>query len=293
MRLGPKILSDCVWSDITPDLERENITWIRSPGQSTSEVSVLDDYAFPHPVAGVNQYIFSGSAIRNMLATPTQNTTSEATRDRVSAFLGTVLDKEGNPTGGMETTMQKFVRLFRPYLIVTSKVGNAHASTIGFNGSAITGIFAGSNLGKIPSHTAATVQLEFRMPATHISCMPDCQGADCGILAVFDTDYSPSARDVETYPLGVNRVRYVVAPTCHEHLVHSYEQDQRLQSCFSSETRYYAYEIAIRRIAVIPRYGDCSLVKIDPSTIAVPEYQVDFSPSWYHQRYMISVDEKE
>ena len=293
MLLGPKILSDCVWSDNSQDLERENITWIRSSGQTKSEVSLLDDYAFPHPVAGVNQYIFSASAIRHMLTIPTLNKTSEASRDKVSAFLGTELDKEGKPGGGLETTLQKFVRLFRPYLIVTSKLDSAYSSTIGFNGNAINGIFDGSNRGHIPSHPAATVQLELRMPAAHVSCMPNCEGVDCGIFAVFDTDYSPSARDMKTYPFGVNRVRYVVAPTCQEHLVHLYEQEQKRQRCFSSETHYYAYEIAIRRIAFIPRYDECSLVKINPSTIAVSEYHVDFSPSWYHKRYMICVDDQE
>lgn len=293
MRLGPKILSDCVWSDLSPELERENITWIRSSGQSTSEVSLLDDYAFPHPVAGVNQYIFSACAIRHMLSIRNLNTTSEATRDKVSAFLSTKLDTEGNPGGGVETTLQKFVRLFRPYLIVTSRVGNAHSATIGFNGNAINGLFAGSNLGQIPFHPAATVQLELKMPAAHVACMPKCEGFDCGIFAVFDTDYSPSARDMTTYPFGVNRVRYVVAPTCHEDLVHLYEQEQRLQCPLSRETEYYAYEIAIRRIAVIPSYNECSLLKVNASTIAVPEYQVDFSPSWYHQRYMICLDGKE
>lgn len=292
MRNAPRVLSDIIWPDLSPDLEKENITWIRSPGQSTSEVSLLDDYLFPHPVSGVNQYIFSANAVRNMIAIRTLNTTSEATRDRVSAFLATELDKEGNPRESQETAIQKFVRLFRPYLIVTSRSGNSYASTIGFNGNAITGLFGGTNLGQIPSHPAAIVQLELRMPAAHLSCLPDCQGVDCGIFAVIDTDYSQSARDLDTNCYGVNRVRYVIAPTCEEHLVHLYEQEHRLHNILSKETEYYGYEIAIRRIAVIPRYGDGSLVKIDPSTVAVPEYHVDFSPIWYHQRYMICLEEE-
>lgn len=290
-RKGPSILSDRVWCDLTPDINRENLTWLRLPGQSASEISDLNDYTFPYPVGGVNQYIFSASAIRDIMTAQTLDTTSEGLKDRATAFLATKLDIKGNPLTGYETTLQKFVRLFRPYIITTSKVGKAHAAAIGYSGNAITGIFAGSNLGQVDFHPAATVQTQLRVPSTHLYCMPMCHGADCGIFAVFDTDYSVCARDISRRPYGLNNYRYVVAPTCHEHLVHSYEREMYMEMAVKSEIKYYAYEIAIRRIAFIPKYGDSSLVKIDPTTFGVPEYTVDISPTWYHQRYMVCIDE--
>ena len=57
MRLGPRILSDHVSRDATPNLERENMTWIRVVGRSASEVAALNDYTFPFAVGGVNQHI--------------------------------------------------------------------------------------------------------------------------------------------------------------------------------------------------------------------------------------------
>ena len=290
-RRGPSILSDRVWCDLSPDIDRENLTWLRSPGQSASEVSELNDYTFPYPVAGVNQYVFSASAIRDMISVRTLDTTSGDLKDRATAFLATKLDAMGDPLTGYETTLHKFQRLFRPYIVTTSKVGKAHAATIGYNGCAITGLFAGSNLGQVDFHPAATVQTQLRVPSAHLSCMPQCHGADCGIFVVFDTDYSICARDLMNRPYGLNNYRYVVAPTCHEHLVHSYERELQRERVVRSETKYYAYEIAIRRIAFIPKFGDSSLLKIDPITFGVPEYTVDISPAWYHGRYMVCLDE--
>ena len=289
-RKGPSILSDRVWGDLSPDIDRENLTWIRLPGQSASEVSDLNDHAFPYPVAGINQYVFSASAIRDMLTAHTRKPTSENQKDRTSAFLATRLDGEGNPLDGYETTLHKFLRLFRPYITTISKVGNIHGAVIGYSGNAITGIFAGSNLGKIDFHPAATVQTQLRVPSAHLSCMPQCHGADCGVFAVFDTDYSISARDTRSRPYGMNNCRYVVAPTSHEHLVHSYEREIHMERSIKSETTYYAYEIAIRRIAIISKFGDNSLIKIDPLTFGVPEYIVDIGHTWYHRRYMVCLD---
>lgn len=293
MLQSPRILVDRVWRNLSPDIDKENITWIRSCGRSTHEVSLLDDYAFPYPVAFVNQYVFSASSIRMMMTIQTVNTTSEETKDRVASFLATKVDGEGNPVENEETTLQKFVRLFQPYLIVTSQIGKSYASTVGFNGNAVSGLFSGSNLSQFFFHPAATVQTELRIPAAHISCMPDCHGADSGVFAIFDTDYSSSTRDTELNPYGINKVRYVVAPTCHEHVVHSYEKEQRMLSGLKSETRYYAYEVAIRRIAVIPRFDECSLIRVDTDTFSVREYKVDFSPTWYHQRYMVCLNQTE
>lgn len=287
------VLLDRVWNDLCPDIEKENITWIRSPGGTTSEVSILDDYAFPHPVASVNQYVFSASSIRNMMTIQTFKTTPEETIDRVAAFLATKPDSEGNPVGKAETTLQKVVRLFRPYLVVTSQVEKTYASAVGFNGKAVSGLFAGSNLAQFSFHPAAIVQTELRLPVAHLSCMPECHGADCGIFTVLDTDYSPQARDTRCNPYGIILVRYVVAPTCQEHVVHLYEKEQRLQGGLKSETHCYSYEVAMRRIAVIPRFDECSLVRIDTDTFGIHEYQVDFSPTWYHRRYMVSLDENE
>ena len=293
MRPGPRILSDHVSRDVTPDMERENMTWIRVVGRSVSEVAALNDYTFPFAICGVNQHIFSTSAVRNMLTIQTPDTTSEKERDRVAAFLATHLDMVGNPVGGDETTLQKFVRCFQPYVVATSKVGNAYAATIGYNGNAVTGLFAGSNLTQSCFHPAAAVQTDLRVPSAHLSCIPGCHGRACGVFAVFDTDCSLSARITESRQHSANRVRYVVAPTHDAGVVHSYERAQELQRSVKSETRHYTYEIAIRRIASIPTYSDTSLVKTDPDTVALPEYHVDFSPCWYYRCYMVCLDKNE
>lgn len=293
MRPGPRILSDHVSRDLCPDIERENMVWFRVAGQSASDVAALDDYTYPFAVGGVNIHIFPTSAIRDMLMIHNPKQTFDE-KQRVAAFLATKLDNVGNPIGkGEDTTLQKFVRLFRPFIIVTSKQENSQAAMVGCIGNTVTGHFAGSNLSESCFPPGATVQTQLRMPCGQVSCMPGCHGKTCGIFAVFDTDYSLSARVTEWSQYGQNRARYVVAPTHDAEVVHSYERKQELQGSIKSETDHYTYEIAIRRIASIPTYCDTSLVRTDPDTIAVSEYYVDFSPCWLYRRYMVCLDENE
>lgn len=292
LRPGPRILSDHVSRDVTPDIERENMTWIRVVGRLTSEVSALNDYTFPIAVGGVNQHIMSASAIRNIMCLETPNTTSDEQKDRVAAFLLTRLDKMGNPVDGGETTLQKFIRLFQPYIIVNSTVESSYAAMIGYNGSEVTGLFAGSNLSQSSFHPASVVQTDLRLPSAQLSCMPECQGT-CGIFAVFDTDFSPAAKATEHRQYGVTRVRYVVAPTRDAEVLHTYELMQKPHWSTKSETEHYTYEIAIRRLASIPMYNETSLLRVNPDTVGVPEYHVDFSTCWYYRCYMVCLDEKE
>lgn len=291
MSKRPRILSDHVSRDVTPAMERENMMWIRMVGQSSSEVAAFDDFTFPFSVGGINQHIVSASAIRDMLNIRTPNTTSEKQRDRVASFFATRLDKKGDPVGGDETKLQKLVRLFQPYVIATSKVGDAYTAMIGRNGNAVTGLFAGSNQSESQFHPAATVQTELRMPTVDLYCMPGCEGVTCGIFAVFDSDCSPSGRATEDRQYGVCRVRYVIAPTCDADVVHSYERSQERQRSVKNEVEHYTYEIAIRRIAYIPKYGETSLVSFDAETTGVPQYHVDFSHEWHYLRYMVCLDE--
>jgi len=292
MRPGPRILSDHIPVELCPQIEKENMTWVRVAGKTPSEVAALDDYTFPFTVGGVNKYIFSTSVIRHMLNIKSPNTSPEENKEVVAAFLATQLDKIGNPVGGRETTLEKIIRFFQPYVVVTSKVDRSYAATIGYNGNEVTGLFAGSNLSQASFHPAATVQTELRMPIDQLFCLPGCNGRTCGIFAVFDTNYSSSARVTDERPYGLNRVRYVVAPTRDAEAVHSYERVQEMQGSIKSETELYTYEIAVRRIASIPSYSDLSLRKADPDTVGVSEYLVDFSPKWYYRRYMVCLEEK-
>jgi hypothetical protein len=288
-----RILTDHVSPELSPNIERENMTWVRASGRTESEVTALNDYELSFAVGGVNQHIFSASVLRNMLNVQTPNTTSGENTEKVTAFLVTPLNNEGTPASGEETTLQKVVRFFQPYVIATSKVGDAYAATIGYNGSAISGLFGGSNFGQVDFHTAATVQTELRMPFSQLFCMPGCHGRTCGVFAVFDTDCSSYARATKDRRYGVNRVRYVVAPTRDPEVVHSYERTRDLQESIKDDTKHYTYEIAIRRIASIQTYGDTSLVKSDVDTASVPEYHVDFSSFWYYRCYMVCLGSTE
>ena len=282
----PSILCEHVWCDLAPDIDQENLTWIRLPDQSASENSDLNDCPFPCPDEWINQYVFSTAAIRDTVTARRVNTRSEKPKDIATALIATRLDNDGNPLNGCETTLQKFIHLFRPYIITTSKYGCANTGT-----TVIKGISAGRNLDEIILSRVPKVQTQLRVPSAHLSCMPQCDGEECTIFLVVDTDYSICATGIKRRPHGMNNCRYVVAPTTHEHLVHSYESEIYKKRAIKRDTKPYPYEIAIRRIAIISKFGDGSLVKIDPITVGVPEYTVDIGNTWYHKRHVWCLDE--
>lgn len=286
----PKLLSDNVSCDVSPDIEKENMTWNRVGARCAKEEVLLNDFYFPQTTAGVNRYIYSASAVRNMLNMQESQKTSNADVDIVASFLSTPVKSKDETPHHEESTLQKFVRYFQPYVVVTSKIGNGHASAMGFNGgTVVSGLFAGSNHSESTFHPASIVQTELRMPASNFDTMPMRYGKAAGIFAVFDSCYTASINYSEQDIYNLHKVRYVLAPTREERLVYLHERKENNILDSSEEgTHLYVHEIAIRRIASIRSYSDTCIRKSDSFTIAVPNYQVDFSPSWFYRRYIAS-----
>lgn len=281
----PRFLSDQM--AIAPNIKTENVTWTRRGATKPWEVSALDDYNYPYIRVGVNEYIYSAPTIRNILNCRTS--ASDHHLRNLADFLSTNVDNCGH-TQESETTLEKFIRFFKPYGIAISKVSEDYSAEIACQGRRTMCLYTGSNSIKSaePRGHGVDVQTDLRIPCAHFSNYHRMDGTDGGLFAIFDTD---------PYALGINetkhasyRVRYA--------LTHSADLKAVCERVLLSNNGIsdgnirhdpYGYEIAIRKIATIERCNH-KTISIGFQTVKLLEYVVDYSSEWHYRHRELYAD---